>query len=231
MRILMIEDEKYMAEAVAQVLKKNHYTVDLALDGEYGLDCAFSNIYDIIILDIMLPKMNGLEVLRRLRNEKFSTPVILLTAKGEPEDKVKGLDLGADDYLAKPFHTEELLARLRALGRRQAEFVNGGILEYSDISFNPHTLLLTCMKKEIKLSLKESQILELLIKRPSMVLSKEIIIEKLWGYDTEAEENRVEIHISLLRKKLAQLNSRVFIRTIRNVGYTLQTREVKDENF
>lgn len=230
MRILMIEDEKYMAEAIAQVLKKNHYSVDLVFDGVYGLDCAVSGIYDIIILDIMLPKMDGLQVLKRLRDKKLSTPVILLTARGETEDKVKGLDCGADDYLAKPFHTDELLARLRALGRRQTELTLDGILKYGDIALNPHTLLLTCGDKKICLSLKEAQILELLIKRASMILSKESIIEKLWGYDTEAEENRVEIHISLLRKKLAQLEACVSIRTIRNTGYTLQGREAKNGN-
>lgn len=222
MRILMIEDEKYMAEAIAQILKKNNYSVDLAFDGEYGLDCAISNIYDIIILDIMLPKINGLQVLKELREQKLSTPVILLTARSETEDKVKGLDYGADDYLAKPFHTDELLARLRALGRRQVELMPDGIQKYGDISLNPHTLLLMCDNREVYLSLKESQILELLIKRASMILSKEIIIEKLWGYDTEAEENRVEIHISLLRKKLEKLKSCVSIRTIRGAGYTLQ---------
>ncbi len=230
MKILMVEDEKYMAEAVAQVLKKNHYSVDLAFDGEYGLDCAVSNIYDIIILDIMLPKMDGLQVLKRLRDEKLATPVILLTARGETEDKVRGLDCGADDYLAKPFHTDELLARLRALGRRQTELLPDGICKYGDIALNPHTLLLGCGEKEIYLPLKEAQILELLMKRATMILSKEIIIEKLWGYDTEAEENRVEIHISLLRKKLAQLESCVSIRTIRYAGYTLQTGEGKNEN-
>lgn len=228
MRILMVEDEKYMAEAIAQVLKKNHYSVDLAFDGEYGLDCAVSNIYDIIILDIMLPKMDGLQVLKRLRDEKLSTPVILLTARGETEDKVRGLDCGADDYLAKPFHTDELLARLRALGRRQTELIHDGIRKYGDIALNPHTLLLACGDKEIYLPLKEAQILELLMKRASMIVSKESIIERLWGYDTEAEQNRVEIHISLLRKKLAQLESRVSIRTIRHAGYMLQTGEVKN---
>ncbi len=222
MRVLMIEDEKYMAEAVAQLLKQNRYSVDLAFDGEYGLDCAVSNIYDFIILDIMLPKLNGLEVLKRLRKENIPTPVILLTARSEMDDKVKGLDSGADDYLAKPFHAEELLARLRALGRRQSEYVQDGLLRYGDIALNPHTLLLTCDRKEVQLSLKETQILELLIKRPNMILSKELLIEKLWGYDTDAEENRVEIHISLLRKKLARLESDTSIRTIRNAGYTLR---------
>lgn len=222
MRILMVEDEKYMAEAIAQVLKKNHYSVDLAYDGEYGLDCGISNIYDIIILDIMLPKINGINVLKELRKNGIETPVILLTARGEMEDKVRGLDSGADDYLAKPFHTDELLARLRALGRRKMELLNDGILKYGDIELNPLTLMLSCRNKAIKLTLKESQSLEVLIKRNSMIISKAIIIEKLWGYDTDAEDNRVEIHISLLRKKLNNLESDVSILTIRGVGYVLK---------
>jgi len=222
MRILMVEDEKYMAEAVVEVLKKNHYSVDLAYDGEYGLDCGFSNIYDIIILDIMLPKMDGIKVLKELRKNGIETPVILLTARGATEDKVRGLDSGADDYLAKPFHTDELLARLRALGRRKTELLNDGILKYGDIELNPLTLMLACGNKEIKLTLKESQSLELLINRNSMIISKTIIIEKLWGYDTDAEDNRVEIHISLLRKKLNNLESDVSILTIRGVGYVLK---------
>ncbi|MCI1944035.1 response regulator transcription factor [Clostridium luticellarii] len=222
MRILMVEDEKYIAEAVAQVLKRNNYSVDLAYDGEYGMDCAVSNIYDIIILDIMLPKKDGLSVLKEVRKSGIETPVILLTARGETEDKVRGLDTGADDYLAKPFHTNELLARLRALGRRKTELVNNGILKYGDIELNPLSLLLKRGNSEIMLTLKESQLLELLIKRNGMIVSKEIIIEKLWGYDTDAEDNRVEIHVSLLRKKLVRIRSGISIRAVRNVGYILK---------
>jgi DNA-binding response OmpR family regulator len=222
MRILMVEDEKYIAEAVAQVLKRNNYSVDLAYDGEYGMDCAVSNIYDIIILDIMLPKKDGLSVLKEVRKSGIETPVILLTARGETEDKVRGLDTGADDYLAKPFHTNELLARLRALGRRKTELVNNGILKYGDIELNPLSLLLKRGNSEIMLTLKESQLLELLIKRNGMIVSKEIIIEKLWGYDTDAEDSRVEIHVSLLRKKLTRIRSGISIRAVRNVGYILK---------
>lgn len=225
MRLLMVEDEKYMAEAVAQVLKKNNYSVDLVYNGEDGLDYGLSGIYDIIILDIMLPKMDGLSILKELRKNGIETPCILLTARGEIEDKVCGLDSGADDYLAKPFHTDELLARLWALGRRNTELINDGVLTYGDIKLNPHTLQLKCGSKEIALTLKESQLLELLIKRKGMLVSKENIIEKLWGYDTDAEDNRVEIHISLLRKKMAQLNCGVYIHTIRGAGYVLKTEK------
>lgn len=223
LRLLMVEDEKYMAEAVAQVLKKNNYSVDLAYNGEDGLDCGLSGIYDIIILDIMLPKLDGISILKELRKNGIEAPVILLTARGETEEKVHGLDSGADDYLVKPFHTDELLARLRALGRRKTELINDGILKYGDIKLNPHTLQLECRGKEAGLTLKESQLLELLMKRNGMIASKENIIEKLWGYDTDAEDNRVEVHISLLRKKLAQLDSGVRIHTVRGAGYVLKT--------
>jgi len=230
MRLLMVEDEKYMAEAVAQVLKKNNYSVDLAYNGEDGLDCGLSGIYDIIILDIMLPKMDGISILKELRRNGIETPVILLTARGEVEDKVRGLDSGADDYLAKPFHTDELLARLRALARRKTELINDGILKFGDIKLNPYNLLLVSGNKEAELTLKESQLLELLIKRNGIIVSKENIIEKLWGYDTDAEDNRVEIHVSLLRKKLALVDSDVYIHTVRGAGYVLKTAKDGNQN-
>ncbi|RYD02150.1 hypothetical protein N752_27245 [Desulforamulus aquiferis] len=176
----------------------------------------------------MLPKMNGINILRELRRKGIEVPVILLTARGETEDKVIGLDSGADDYLAKPFHSDELLARLRALGRRKTELINDGILKFGDIRLNPHTLILNCENRETKLTLKESQLLELLIKRNNMIISKENIIEKLWGYDTDAEDNRVEIHVSLLRKKLNNLESGVSIRTIRGAGYVLKSVEDRE---
>ena len=223
MRILMVEDEKYMAKAVAEILKKNNYTVDLAYDGEYGRDCAVSGIYDIIILDIMLPKVDGLTVLKDLRKTGIEAPVILLTAKGELDDKIKGLDSGADDYLAKPFHTDELLARLRALNRRKPEFHNGGILAFGDIKLEPSSLTLSCdiSQKKVKLRLKEAQILELLINNKNMIVSKTIIIEKIWGYDAETEDNSVEIHISRLRRHMENIKSDVMIRSTRSTGYML----------
>lgn len=221
MRILMVEDEKYMARAVAEVLKKNRYTVDLAHDGRYGLDCALSNIYDIIILDIMIPERDGLSILEEIRKKHIETPVILLTARGQLEDKVQGLDLGADDYLAKPFHTDELLARLRALGRRKSGPLNDGTLVFGDLQLMPHALLLKCDGNEIRLTLKEAQILELLINHKNRIVSKDTIIEKIWGYETDAEDNHVEVHISLLRKKLSEVQAETSIRTIRGAGYTL----------
>ncbi|MEG6612090.1 response regulator transcription factor [Pseudoclostridium thermosuccinogenes] len=222
MRVLLVEDEKYIARAVAEVLKKNHYTVDLAHDGEFGLDCALSGIYDIIILDIMLPKIDGFSILKEVRRKGIVTPIILLTARGEIKDKVQGLDLGADDYLAKPFHTDELLARLRALGRRNTVLAFNGNLNFGDISLSPHTLLLSKNGKEVKLKLKEAQLMELLIKNKNMIVSKESIIEKIWGYDEDVTDNHVEVYISMLRKKLSQLSSGCVIQTIRGIGYVLK---------
>lgn len=224
MRILIVEDEIHLAEAVTQILKKNNYTVDAVYDGESGLDNALSNIYDLIVLDIMLPKMDGISILKRIREEGLSTPVILLTAKGEISDKVAGLDSGADDYLAKPFATEELLARIRALSRRKGEVIVDNTLKFGDIEFNPSTLKLSSGNKEVKLILKESELLELLISRKNIATSKELIIEKLWGFDSDVEYNHVEVYISFLRKKLNFLNSEVKINTVRGVGYILEEK-------
>ena len=225
MRILFVEDEKYIAEAVGQVLKKNNYSADLAFDGEYGLDCALTGIYDVIILDIMLPKLDGLSVLKRLREQGVKTPVILLTARGQIEDKVRGLDCGADDYLAKPFHSEELLARLRALSRRQTELLPDGVLKYGGVELHTNTLVIRYGTSEAKLSLKEAQILELLIKNKGIILSKDTIISKVWGFDSDAEDSHVETHVSLLRKKLTGLTRDVSIRAIRGSGYILTSGE------
>lgn len=226
MKILYVEDEKAIAEAVEQVLKENKYNVDLAFDGEYGLDCGLSNIYDIIILDISLPKMDGIKVLKELRKNNIKTPVLFLTAKGQITDKVQGLDSGADDYLAKPFNFDELLARLRALGRRQAELIQDGLLNVGDIVLNPYTHVVSCEYIDVQLTPKEAEILELLIRAKGMSVSKESIIVKLWGFDSEAENSHVEIHVSNLRKKMNQINSKTLINTIRGEGYILKS--IKD---
>jgi len=225
MRVLVVEDELHLAEALTQILRKNNYTVDAVNDGESGLDNGLSGIYDVIILDIMLPKVDGITILKELRKEGISTPVILLTAKGEISDKVVGLDSGADDYLAKPFATEELLARIRALSRRKGEVLQANILKFGDIELNTETLKLSCGNKDVKLILKESELLELLITRKNSATSKELIIEKLWGYDAEVEHNHVEVYVSFLRKKLVYLNSKVIINTVRGVGYILEVKK------
>lgn len=221
MKVLMVEDQRYLAEAVAQILKKHNYDVDLAFDGEDGLDDALSGVYDIILLDIMMPKMDGISVLRELRGSGVSTPVILLTAKGEVEDKIAGLDSGADDYLAKPFKTEELLARMRAVTRRRGELLPDGIMSFGDIEYNPHTLVLSCGSKNFNLTQKEGRLMEYLIQNRGSSLSPDSIIEKVWGYNSEAEDNHVQVYISFLRKKLTSLGTDVRIKTIRGVGYAL----------
>lgn len=222
MRILLVEDEIYMAQAVAQVLEKNNYTVDLAHDGEYGLDCALSDIYDIIILDIMLPGRSGLDILNTLRQEKIAVPILLLTAKSETEDKVIGLDLGADDYLTKPFDMPELLARLRVLVRRKQEISFQNNCTFGDIILDPHALSLHCGNQSFKLTLKESQLLEMLIDARGGVISKSRIIEKVWGFDSDAEDRHVEVYISFLRKKLKALDADTSIETVRGMGYALR---------
>ena len=227
MKVLLVEDEKYLAEAIAEVLKKKNYDIDLSYDGEDGLDNALSGVYDIVLLDIMLPKLDGLSLLKEMRSEGISTPVILLTAKGEVEDRIVGLDSGADDYLPKPFKMEELLARMRAVSRRRGELLPDGILSYGDIEFNPVTLVLSKKDKSFNLTLKESRLLEFLIVNKGHSLSSDAIIEKVWGYDSDAEDNHVHVYISFLRKKLANLGSTVKIKTIRNVGYALIDGEIE----
>ena len=228
MKVLMVEDERDLADAVTTILQKHNFTVDNAYDGEYGLDCALTGIYDFIILDIMLPKMDGLSVLKEMRSADIKTPVLMLTAKGELRDKVHGLDSGADDYLPKPFHVDELLARLRALGRRKGELHVDGVIQINDLSFNPQTLTLTKSAdgeegdKELKLTLKESQLLELLISRKGSYVSKDTIIEKLWSYDADVDDSHVESHVSLLRKKLATAGADITIKASRGIGYRIE---------
>jgi DNA-binding response OmpR family regulator len=222
MRILIVEDEVHLAEALTQILKKQNYSVDAVHDGQSGLDNALSGIYDLLLLDIMLPEMDGISMLKTIRSQGIYTPVILLTAKGEIEDKITGLDYGADDYVAKPFSTDELLARIRAALRRKGEVIPEEALKLGDIELNTATLKLSCKGKELKLILKESELLELLLSRKNSVTSKEQIIEKLWGFDSEVEHNNVEVYISFLRKKLAFLNAAVRINTIRGAGYVLE---------
>lgn len=221
MRILIIEDEVALADALAQIFYKNRYIADVSNDGESGLDNALTNIYDVIILDIMLPKMNGFDVLKNMRLNGIQTPVLLLTAKDEISDKVTGLDLGADDYLTKPFATEELLARVRSMYRRKAKVIVENALSYEDISLNLSTYELECDGNSVKLGLKEYSIMEFFLKNHGMVISKEKLIEKIWGYESDAEYNNVEVYISFLRKKLSHIKSRVSIKTVRGVGYRL----------
>lgn len=222
MRILLVEDEIQLSEALSQILTKNKYIVDAVYDGEDGLDYSLTDIYDVIILDIMLPKLNGLEILKRLRKENISAPIILLTAKGQVEDRVRGLDTGADDYLVKPFATEELLARLRALTRRQGEIINDNILEVGDIKLNLLSYEMEGPTDNIKLSLKEFEIMRYFMQRPKSVVAKDDLITKLWGYDSDAEHNNIEVYISFLRKKISYIGSSTSIATLRGIGYKME---------
>lgn len=223
MRIMIAEDEEKLADALVQIFAKNKITADAFGNGIDALDNALTGIYDVIVLDIMMPGMNGIEVLRKIRAEGMDTPVLMFTAKDEISDKVKGLDSGADDYLTKPFATEELLARVRALGRRSsAAIVNSDVITCGDLSLDTAAYELSCGKNSLKLGLKEFSIMELLIKNSGRVLSKETLITKIWGYDSDAEYNNVEVYISFLRKKLDFIKSNAAIKTVRGVGYTLE---------
>lgn len=222
MKLLLVEDEKQLSEALSQILINNKYNVDAVYNGESGLEYALTDIYDVIILDIMLPKLNGLEILRKLRKENISTPVLLLTAKDSVDDKVTGLDLGADDYLPKPFNPKELLARLRAISRRKGEVINDNLLNFGDITLNLSNYDLIRKDATVTLTQKEFEILNYFMQRPKNIVSKDDLITKLWGFDSDVEYNNIEVYISFLRKKLTFLNSSVKITTIRRAGYKLE---------
>ena len=222
MKLLIVEDEIQLADALSEILRRNLYSVDTAYDGESGLDNALTGLYDMIILDIMLPKINGLEILRELRKQKINTPVLLLTAKSEIDDKIRGLDCGADDYLTKPFVTGELLARVRALTRRKGEIVDENRMEYNGIELHKSTCSVSSGGNDVKLSLKEYQIMELLIANPRHILTKERIIEKIWGYESDVEYNNIEVYISFIRKKLKSISAKAEIKSARGMGYSLE---------
>ena len=222
MRVLIVEDEVRLAETLRDLLDTEHYAADVCHDGESGLDNALSDIYDLVILDVMLPKKDGFSVLRALRQEGKTVPVLMLSARSELSDRVEGLDCGADYYLTKPFEPTELLACVRMLTRRQPEQRASNVLEYGDLRLEPDTFELACGERSVRLSRKEFDMMELLLRSREMVLTKESLIVKLWGYESDAEDNNVEVYISFLRKKLEHLRSRVKIRTIRMVGYRLE---------
>ena len=224
MRILVVEDEIALSNVLSEILKKNKYDVDAVFDGSDGLDYALTDLYDVILLDIMLPKMSGIEMLTELRKQGNSTPIILLTAKSEIEDKITGLDCGADDYITKPFETGELLARIRSVSRRKEIFV-GKILTFNDLTLNMDMLDITTKSGTIKTSLKENRILEILITNSNQIISKEQFIEKVWGYDFEGEYNSVEVYISFIRKKLKAIKSNVQIKVHRGAGYSLEVSD------
>lgn len=221
MRILIIEDERHLAEALGEIMVQQRYQADVVYDGADGLDYALSGQYDAIILDVMLPQLDGFEVARQLRAAHISTPILMLTAKDEVADKISGLDCGADDYMTKPFDSGELLARVRALLRRQGEVV-GNTLSAGDLILRLDARCLTCGDDSVRLGFKEFEVLRLLMASFHAVVPKEDIISKVWGLESEAEDNNVEVYISFLRKKLTHLHSQVKIKTIRMVGYCLE---------
>lgn len=220
MRILIVDDEIHLTEAIAALLKAENYYVDAVYDGESGYDYAMSGLYDVIVLDVMLPKIDGFSVLKKLRNSGNNTPVLMLTAKEGITDKVKGLDYGADDYMTKPFNNEEFMARIRAISRRQGEVVMDEI-NYRDITVNLTNYTLNCGDKSLKLGPREMEFMKILMSKPEIIVPKEEIIVKIWGTESDAEDNNVEVYISFLRKKLRHLESKVKIQTVRKVGYRL----------
>ncbi len=224
MNILLVEDEHRLADSIREIFNSQKYTCDVVYNGEDGLSYAESNIYDVIVLDIMLPKLNGFEVLKSIRAKKISTPIILLTARDDINDKVKGLDYGADDYLTKPFSKDELLARIRALSRRTGDVIID-TLTYGDLILDLNSYTLSCNSKSIHVGYKEFEILKLFLSNPNQIFSKDDIITKVWGYLSDAEDNNVEVYISFLRKKLSFLESTVLISTVRKIGYHLNIQE------
>lgn len=221
MRLLLAEDEIELSNALVAVLKHNNYSVDAVYNGQDALDYLLNGNYDGAILDIMMPKMDGITVLKNVRKAGSSLPIILLTAKSEIDDRVAGLDAGADDYLTKPFSMKELLARIRAMTRRQT-LASDSILTFGDLSLDRSTYQLSTPEGSLRLGNKEYQMLEMLLVNPGQIIPTEQFMEKIWGYDSEAELNVVWVYISYLRKKLTILNSSVQIKAARGIGYSME---------
>lgn len=224
MRLLIAEDELDLAEALTVFFEKNHFSVDAVNDGFSAYEYGVSGEYDAIILDIMMPKMNGIEVLQKLRSEGIKTPIMMLTAKGQKDDRITGFNAGADDYLPKPFEPDELICRVRAMLRRSEEY-KPTVLSYGDISLNTSNGILECKDKSIRLSGKEFQLMEMFMRSPKLIFSAERIMEKIWGWDTDSEINVVWVHISNLRKKLKAIDAEVSIYANRGLGYVLEDKK------
>lgn len=220
MNILLADDERQLTDALSEILKRNNYSVTVSKDGEEALDNILSGIFDLVILDVMMPKLDGFSVVKKMRQNKIDTPVLMLTAKSETQDKIYGLNLGADDYIIKPFDTDELLARIKALLRRKEKFM-GDTLKFNDIVLDRDMLEVVCQNKKMALGKKEFQLLEMLLLNQGKCLKKEKLIEKIWGYDSETEYNTIEVYVSFLRKKLLAISSTVEIKSIRGIGYTI----------
>lgn len=223
MRLLIAEDERDLAEALTVFFEKNKFSVDTVFDGRDAYDYGSGGDYDAVILDVMMPKMDGIEVLRRLRADGVKTPIMMLTAKAEKDDRITGFDSGADDYLPKPFAPDELLSRVRAMLRRREDFTPT-VISFGDLKLNISSGLLSCGTNSVRLSGREFQVMEMFIRRPNTVLSADLIMERVWGWDNEAEINVVWVHISNLRKKLKSVGSAVSIYANRGLGYVLEER-------
>ena len=221
MRLLIAEDEVDLAEALTVFFEKNHFSVDAVYNGADAYEYAVTSAYDAVILDVMMPKLNGIQVLERLRAEGVKTPIMMLTAKGQKDDRITGFNAGADDYLPKPFDPDELLSRVRAILRR-SEVYQPTVLAFGDLTLDPSTGALTCGKKTTRLSGREFQVMELFLRSPRQVFSADRIMETVWGWDNDAEINVVWVNISNLRKKLKNIGSRVTLRANRGLGYALE---------
>lgn len=228
MRLLLAEDERELSNAVAAILKHNNYSVDAVYDGRAALDWAMTGNYDGILLDLMMPEMNGLEVLKSLRVNGVETPVLILTAKSEIEDKIIGLDAGADDYLTKPFAMGELLARVRAITRRVVGYTPN-VLSVGNLTLNRENFELNCGNESVRLASKEYQMIEMLMANPNRLISVDQFMERIWGYDSETENSVVWVYISNLRKKIANLGADVEIKATRNAGYYIEDKRGADE--
>lgn len=224
MKLLIAEDEPNLAEGLKAFFEHNNLTVDIAHDGEDALELGLSGQYDTILLDIMMPKKNGLEVLKELRSHNIQTPILMLTALGEKDDRIRGLDFGADDYLPKPFETDELLSRVRALLRRNPGY-HPTVLKVGDLSLDPASGLACCGNKAIKPGMREFQILEMFMNSPGRLISADQIMEHVWGWDADADISVVWVHISNLRKKLSELGSKMTVRSSRGMGYLLEAKD------
>lgn len=227
MNILIIEDEYSLADAVAETLKSENFNVCIKTNGEDGEDEALTENYDLILLDVMLPEKNGFDILKYLRQEKIKTPVIMLTAKSEIDDKLNGLEHGADDYITKPFAMRELIARIKAVLKRTNNIENTNFLEYGDLVLDLKNAKLKCQDNEIQISGKELELLEQLLLNKNQILSKESLIERIWGYESDAEYNSVEVYITFIRRKLKLIESKVNIKAVRGIGYKLEEKNDK----
>ena len=226
MKILLIEDEVQLSDALVDILKKEKYQVTPIYDGEEGLYYAISNSYDLIILDVILPHRNGFSILEEIRKAKVGTPVLMLTALTQESDKINGFDLGADDYLPKPFSMAELLARIKALLRRKGEYISDNTISLGNLTLHLKSYELSTPYNSIKVSAKECELLRFLLSNPKFIATRDDLINKVWGFDTEIESNSIEVYMSFLRKKLVFLKSNVSIVTVRGVGYKLEIQNV-----